>query len=92
MTARRKIKRKPKTRNDEKPSKRAHSAVETANDPSLKYCGYRVFEAIYSDMHGDYRRFVRYTADGNFMVLAEMASMREIPGVVSVLSVRRSPA
>lgn len=90
MTARRKIKRKPKTRNDEKPSKRSHSAIEIANDPSLKYCGYRVFEAIYSDAHAGYRRFVRYTNDGSEVVLAEMASMREIPGVVSVLTIRRT--
>jgi hypothetical protein len=82
--------RKPKTRNDEKPSKRSHSAAEIANDPSLKYCGYRTFEAIYSDGHVGYRRFVRYTTDGTEVVLAEMAGMREIPGVFSALSIRRT--
>lgn len=83
------MKRPVKTRNDEKANKRKHSTEELVNDPSLRFCGYRPFEAIYSDSHGCEMRFVRYHDDAH-VVLATINGMAETGGVFSVLSIRRA--
>jgi hypothetical protein len=75
-------------RNAEKATKRQHSPEEIDNDPSLKYCGYRPFEAVYSDTHGGLIRFHRYVGSDR-VELAEMNSMAVIAGTVPALSVRR---
>jgi hypothetical protein len=87
---RRKAKR-VKDRNSEKASKRLHSPAELRNDASLRYCGYRPFEAVFSDTHDTEMRFVRYSGQDR-VVLAEVNSMREIPDTFPMLSVRRLTA
>lgn len=71
--------------------KRKASATEIENDPSLKWFEYRQWEALWSDTHNDYRRFVCYTPSGKIK-LAEMDSIADIPGEFDPLTLRRATA
>lgn len=67
--------------------KQEFSAAEIANDPSLRWCPYRQWEALRSDVHGETLRFVRYE-DGKVR-LATLNGIRELPDLVGPLTVRR---
>jgi len=64
------------------------TAAQIANDASLRWCPYRMFELVYSDTHGRPLRFVRYASPGQ-VVLATLGGMGELPGTVHELTVRR---
>lgn len=73
-----------------KPKKRIPTSVEIANDPSLRWFPYRMWELVYSDATGELLRFVRY--EGDAVVLATVNGMAELPGTVGFLTVRRPTA
>ncbi len=70
-----------------KPKKYVAGPDELVNDPSLRWCPYRMWETVWSDVHQAELRFVRY--EGERVVLATLGGMAELPGTVGKLQVRR---
>mgnify|MGYP001558571523 CR=1 FL=1 len=66
-----------------------HTELEIANDPSLRWCNYRRWETVYSDVHQAEVRFVRYEGDGKIR-LASLDGIAELPETVEPLQVRRA--
>jgi signal transduction histidine kinase len=62
-------------------------AAQLINDPSLRWCAYRMWEVVWSDVHQIELRFVRY--ENGKAKLASLAGMAELPDLVDPLSVRR---
>ncbi len=64
------------------------SGEELRNDPTLRWDPYRWGEQLFSDKHGDFRRFVAYTPDGR-IVLASLNGIAPETETADPLSVRR---
>jgi hypothetical protein len=70
--------------------KRIPTPEEIANDPSLKWCGYRFGELVWSDYHQESVRFVCYMLPScEFVRLASLNSIAELPGEYHRLTIRR---
>ena len=70
--------------------KRTASAVEIANDPSLRWCDYQKWESIWSDDLNQSVRFVR--REGDRVVIATAEGIKEFEGTFDHLRVRRITA
>lgn len=72
------------------PKKRKPTEGELANDPSLRWCGYRRFELVWSDTHKTEMRFVEYLPNGKVRLANMMLGI--IPGEYNASSIRRPTA
>ena len=68
-----------------------YTAAQLANDPSLRWCPYRRWESLWSDVHQADMRFVRYEGDG-MVRLATLDAIAELPELVREDQVRRYTA
>ncbi len=71
-----------------KSRKRKGTGEEIANDPTLRWNPYRWGEQLFSDKHGDFRRFVGYAPDGRIL-LASLNGIAPETEPVDPLRVRR---
>ncbi len=83
-------KKMPKKLKPVKPKKHKLSEAELANDPSLRWCGYRRMELVWSDTHKTEMRFVEYTPCGGVRLANFVLGV--VDGVFDVLSIRRPTA
>ena len=62
-----------------------------SNDPSLRWFPYQRLEMVWSDVHNDYVRFMRYLDDGTVKV-ATMNGISELEGSIPESKIRRPRA
>jgi hypothetical protein len=67
--------------------KQKFTEADLKNDPSLRWCPYRMWELVWSDVHNKPVRFVRYE-DGKVRV-GTLNGMAPLPELVEVHQVRR---
>ncbi len=70
-------------------SKEKFTDEEMQNDPSLRWCGYRYGEVLYSDAHASLVRFDHYCEKRVWVYVLEVNSMAPLQKPATVLQVRR---
>jgi hypothetical protein len=63
------------------------TAAELANDPSLRWHAYGLYEPLDSDLHSEKAAFIRY--DDGRIVLGSINDLAELPDTFDPVTVRR---